>query len=89
MLSKNLPRPTALDRSAQQRLVAQWTETGRVLAVAKRFALANCSPQEQRQAVWDMSQLGGLLTPDLRREKWSGLIEMQRRFAKLRARGNE
>lgn len=89
MRSKNPAFPTELDYNARQRLALQWAQTGRVLADAKRRALANYSPQEQRDAVWDMSELGGLLPPDKDREKWSGLIEMQRRFAKLRRRGNE
>ena len=89
MRSKNATFPSELDHSARQRLVCQWTQTGRVLAAAKRRSLANYSPQEQRDAAWDMSELGGMLPPDERREKWSGLIEMQRQFAKLRQRGNE
>ena len=89
MPPKNITSPTDLDRDTRQRLVTQWAETGHLLAITKRHALANCSPQQHRQAVWDMSQLGGLLAPDHNREEWSGLIEMQRWFARLRERGND
>lgn len=89
MSSKNFTIASDLDRDARQRLVTQWAEAGRVLAAAKRKTLANSTPEENRQAVWDMSQLGGLLAPNQQLENWSGLIEMQRWFARLRERGNE
>jgi hypothetical protein len=89
MSPKNFTIASDLDRGARQRLVTQWAETGRVLAATKRKTLANSTPEEHRQAVWDMSQLGGLLAPNQQLEKWSGLIEMQRWFARLRERDNE
>lgn len=78
--------PFELDLDTQKRLIAQWVESGRALDKLRRQELADCSAQEHREAVWDMSQLGALLAPDLNREKWSGLIDMQRRFARLRER---
>ena len=89
MSSKNITGPSELDRITQQHLVVQWEKSGRALGAAKRQALADSSPPQHRQAVWDMSQLGGLLAPNHDREKWSGLIEMQRWFARLRERGND
>ncbi len=89
MPPKNITSSSGLDRDTRQHLVTKWVEAGRLLAISKRQALADSSPQQHRQAVWDMSQLGGLLAPDQHREKWSGLIEMQRWFARLRERGND
>ncbi len=65
----------------QKELVATWHETGRRLE-AQRFAeLAAQSPEQSRQAAFDMLQLGGMFPGDTEREKTSGLIEMQRLFA--------
>jgi hypothetical protein len=78
--------PFELDLETQKRLIAQWVESGRALGKLRRQELADCSAQDHREAAWDMSQLGGLLAPDVSREKWSGLIDMQRWFTRLRER---
>ncbi len=69
----------------QKRLVAQWQETGLALERLRYAALAGQSPEESRQAAYDMLQLGGLLHSDPDREPGSGLVEMQRLFGMLRA----
>jgi hypothetical protein len=68
----------------QQRLVTR--ETGALLAELRRKELALLSAEEARQAGYDLLQLGGMLLPDRAREKSSGMIEMQRRFARARER---
>ncbi len=68
----------------QKRLVAQWQETGRALEELRYAALARQSPEESRQAAYDMLQLGGLLDRETGREPGSGLVEMQRLFGRLR-----
>jgi hypothetical protein len=77
-----------LDTDVQKRLVQQWTETGRLLAKLRRAELAAQSPEELRQAGFDLLQLGGMLGPDPRREKTSGMVEMQRLFARAHGRGH-
>jgi hypothetical protein len=74
-----------LDAAVQKHLVEQWRETGRVLTDIRRAELATQSPEESRRAAWDMLQLGAMLPPNSAREKQSGLVEMQRLFAKLRS----
>jgi hypothetical protein len=44
------------------------------------------SDEEARQAAYDLLQLGGMLAADPEREKTSGMIEMQRLFARARER---
>ena len=68
--------------SAQKDLVARWRETGRVLEKQRRAELAAQSPAQCRLAAFDMLQLGGMLPVDPARERHSGLIEMQRLFAR-------
>lgn len=70
----------------ERRLVDTWREAGEALAKLRRAALASQSPEESRQAAWDMLQLGGLLPPDPRRAAASGLVEMQRFLARAHAR---
>ena len=48
--------------------------------------LASQSPLESQQAAFDMLQLGGMLPDDTKREKSSGLVEMQRLFARWHTR---
>lgn len=68
---------------AQQKvLVARWQETGRLLDEHRRAELAAQTPEQSRLAAFDMLQLGGMLPADPRRERSSGLIEMQRLFAR-------
>lgn len=82
-------RRKPLDRATQEVLVAQWRIAGLALDERKRQSIASASAEEHRQAAWDMAQLGGSLPPDPRREQSSGLVEMQRLFAKIRERNNE
>lgn len=71
----------------QKRLVAQWQETGRALERLRYAALARQSPEESRQAAYDMLQLGGLLNGEPKDKLGSGMVEMQRLFGILRAHG--
>lgn len=64
-----------------------WRETGRVLEAQRRAELAAQSPSQSRQAAFDMLQLSGMLPGDAVRESGSGLIEMQRLFARWHNRG--
>jgi hypothetical protein len=77
----------SLDPATHRRLVALWQETGAILARIHADELAAQTPEQSRRAAFDMLQLGGMLPPDPRRARHSGLIEMQRRFALRRARG--
>jgi hypothetical protein len=78
---------TGHDAKTPRELVALWGDTGRKLAQIRVAELAGQTPMESQQAAYDMLQLGGLLPSDPERERTSGLIEMQRRFAVLRQRG--
>jgi hypothetical protein len=71
----------------QKELVARWRETGRALDAQWRAELAAQSPLQSRQAAFDMLQLGGMLADDPERVRASGLIEMQRLFARWHGRG--
>lgn len=64
-----------------------WRETGRQLEAQRRLELAAQSPLQSQQAAFDMLQLGGMLPGDTARENRSGLIEMQRLFARWHSRG--
>ncbi len=77
-----------LSLARQKELVATWHETGRRLEAHRRAELALQSPLESQQAAFDMLQLGGMLPGDTRREESSGLIEMQRLFARGHSRGH-
>jgi hypothetical protein len=77
----------SLSLERQKELVAIWRETGRLLEAQKHAELAAQSPAESRQAAFDMLQLGGMLPRDIARENSSGLVEMQRYFARWRSRG--
>ena len=76
-----------LSTEEQRRLVAAWRETGRLLAAQRLRELASQSPLESQQAAFDMLQLGGMLPQDPARERSSGLVEMQRLFARWHTRG--
>lgn len=78
---------TPPDAKACQELVALWGDTGRKLAQIGAAELAGQTTAESQQAAYDMLQLGGLLPTDSERDRKSGLVEMQRRFAALRERG--
>ena len=76
-----------LSLARQKELVATWQETGRRLEAQRRAELASQSPLESQRAAFDMLQLGGMLPGDTKREESSGLIEMQRLFARWHRRG--
>ena len=76
-----------LSLAQQKELVATWRETGRWLEAQRHAELASQTPAESRQAAFDMLQLGGMLPGDAAREKSSGLIELQRLFARWHNRG--
>jgi len=78
---------SAASPSAQKELVARWRETGRALEKRRRAEPAAQSPAQSRLAAFDMLQLGGMLPVDPAREQRSGLIEMQRLFARGHGRG--
>ena len=71
----------------QKELVATWHATGLRLEAQRRAELASQSPLESQQAAFDMLQLGGMLPVDTKRDESSGLVEMQRLFARWHARG--
>ena len=71
----------------QKELVATWQDTGRRLEAQRRAELASQSPLESQQAAFDMLQLGGMLPGDTKREESSGLVEMQRLFARWHTSG--
>lgn len=75
-----------LTYAEKKRLVEQWGETGRLLHKIRYAELAAQTPEESRQDAYDMLHLGGILPPDPRCQTDSGLVEMQRHFAKLRER---
>ena len=79
--------PPTLPYEAQKRLVSMWQETGRVLAARHAAELASQSPLQSQQAAFDMLQLGGMVPEDPARERHSGLVEMQRIFARWHQRG--
>jgi hypothetical protein len=75
-----------LSIALQQELIGRWRETGRRLETQRHAELAAQSPLQSRQAAFDMLQLGGMLRCDATREIGSGMIEMQRIFARWRDR---
>jgi len=77
-----------LSSARQKELVATRRETGRRLEAQRHAELASQPPLESRQAAFDMLQLGGMLPGDAKREESSGLIEMQRLFARRHSRGS-
>lgn len=78
---------TPLDPEDARRLVAQWQVTGDVLQRLRIQALATQSVEESQQCALDMLDFASELPEDPKRMSTSGLIEMQRLFASLRARG--
>lgn len=68
--------------SEQRRLARLWADTGRELEKRRHAELATQSAVESQRAAYDMLQLGGMLPPDPKRERESGLVEMQRLFAR-------
>ena len=80
---------TKLAESLQKELVARWCETGRLLEAHRWAELAAQSAQDSQQAAYDMLQLGGMMPEDPVRVQGSGLIEMQRLFARWHGRGRD
>ena len=74
------------DDNVQKRLIRQWRETGRVLREIRLAELAAMREEESRHVALDILNLASALADDPRRERYSGLVEMQRLFSKLRER---
>lgn len=74
------------DLELKRRWVKQWQETGPLLHKIRYQELAAQTPEQSRQAAYDMLQMADHFPPDPKREKTSGLVEMQRLFARWRAR---
>jgi hypothetical protein len=72
-----------MDDDAQKRLIAQWQETGRVLQQIRLTELAAMDDEESRQAAFDILRLADALPDDSGRERYSGLVEMQRLLSAL------
>ena len=71
-----------LSVAVQKELIERWRETGRLLEAQRHAELAAQSPLQSRETAFDMLQLGGMLQVNDAREHDSGLIEMQRIFAR-------
>lgn len=69
----------------QRALVAGWAEAGSALAAERHRALAAGTDAEFREASLDLLRLAERLPPDPARDRTSGLVEMQRLFARGRA----
>jgi hypothetical protein len=76
-----------ISRAVQRELVDTWQQAGKAMEAERRRALASKTPEESREAVLDMLELGSVAPPKLSAEKYSGLIEMQRLFARWHRRG--
>jgi len=74
-------------KARQRELVAAWQETGCRLEALRFAELATQTPSQSAEAAFDMLQLGGMLPANTARERSSGLIEMQRHFARWHGRG--
>lgn len=74
------------DDNVQKHLIRQWQETGRVLREIRLAELAAMREEESRQVALDILNLAGALPDDPQRERYSGLVEMQRLFSKSRER---
>jgi len=75
-----------IDDNVQKQLIRQWRETGRVLKEIRLAELAAMQEEESRQVALDILNLASALSDDPRRDRYSGLVEMQRLFSKLRER---
>lgn len=74
------------DDEVHRRLIRQWRETGRVLKEIRMAELAAMREEESRHVALDILNLGSALSDDARRVRYSGFVEMQRLFSKLRER---
>ena len=75
-----------IDDNVQKQLIRQWQKTGRVLKEIRLAELAAMREEESRQVALDILNLASALSDDPRRDRYSGLVEMQRLFSKLRVR---
>lgn len=75
-----------IDEDVQKRLIRQWRDTGVVLRKIRLDELAAMQDEESRRVALDILNLASVLADDPRRERSSGLVEMQRLFSKLRER---
>lgn len=75
-----------IDENVQKRLIRQWRVTGRVLRKVRLDELAAMQDEESRRVALDILNLAAVLSDDPRRERYSGLVEMQRLFSKQRER---
>jgi hypothetical protein len=75
-----------IDDYVQKQLIRQWQETGRALKEIRLAELAAMREEESQQVVLDILNLASALPDDPRRDRYSGLVEMQRLFSKLRER---
>jgi hypothetical protein len=66
----------------QRRLVEGWREAGLALQRIWQATLASQTAEESRQAAFEMLQLGGMLPADSALERSTGMVEMQRVFAR-------
>ena len=76
-----------ISKALQRKLVGAWREAGKAMEAERRRTLASQTAKESREAAFDMLELGSLAAPKSSAEKYSGLIEMQRVFARARQRG--
>ena len=74
------------DDNVHKRLIRQWRETGRVLREIRLAELAAMGEEESRNVALDILNLAGAVPDDPRRERYSGLVEMQRLLSLLRER---
>jgi hypothetical protein len=72
----------------QQHLVHRMLNGASIVAKIRREELARCAVATHLEAVWDLSQLAGMLPADPKRAHTSGLLEMQRLFGLLHSRGH-
>ncbi|HLX28239.1 MAG TPA: hypothetical protein VKV24_07120 [Casimicrobiaceae bacterium] len=76
----------AISKTVQRQLVDTWREAGKAMEAERLRALASQTPEESRDAALDMLELGSLAAPKASAEKYSGLMEMQRLFARWHRR---
>lgn len=75
-----------IEENVQEFLIRQWQETGCVLRKIRLDELAVMQDEESRRIALDILNLASILSDNPRRERYSGLVEMQRLFSKLRER---
>lgn len=75
-----------IEENVQEFLIRQWQETACVLRKIRLDELAMMQDEESRRVALDTLNLASVLSDNPRRERYSGLVEMQRLFSKLRER---